>query len=129
GAGRFFAVTTLIDMGFDVADRSGQWIEDEVPEGGYFDPGDTAMMLAARGGHFDIVKLLTERGASVGDANHWGGTALLFACVANDLQIVNFLLANGANPDEICCVRHFDEELGWHQIGTPLHAAANCGGP
>lgn len=35
------------------------------------------MMLAAHGGHRQIVQMLIERGASVCDVGHWGDTSLL----------------------------------------------------
>ena len=53
-------VRMLLDVGADSADRGGKWVADELPEGGYYEPGWTAMMLAARGGHSGIVKMLIE---------------------------------------------------------------------
>lgn len=119
----------LLEAGADPADRAGRWIRDDVPEGGYYEPGWTALMLAARGGHASIVKMLIECGASIQDVGAWGETAVLFAATANDVETINLLLAHGARLDQECRIRQFDEDFGWHRVGTPLHAAARCGWP
>jgi len=122
-------VRMLLELGADPAERAGEWIDDDVPEGGYYDPGLTAMMMAARAGHTGIVKLLIEHGASVGDQGQRGETAVLFAAVACDADTLNMLMANGAATDVVCHMKAYDDELGWHYAGTPMHAAADCGWP
>lgn len=122
-------VRMLLELGADPAERSGEWIDDAVPEGGYYDPGLTAMMLAARAGNTGIVKLLIDHGASVSDQGQRGETAVLFAAVECDVDTLNLLLANGAATDVVCHIKAYDDELGWYYAGTPMHAAADCGWP
>lgn len=55
----------------------------------------TPLMVAARAGHRDIVRLLVERGANV-DANGMY-TPLCMAVYANSLDVVEFLVGCGAD--------------------------------
>lgn len=117
----------LLEVGADPADRTGEWIVDEVPEEGYYEPGWTALMLAARGGHVEVVRLLIGHGVSVDDVDHYGGSAVHSAAAANAVEIVDLLLTKGAAMTPECHVSQFDETLGWHFVGTPMHVAADCG--
>jgi ankyrin repeat protein len=55
--------------------------------------GDTALMIAALNGRFDIVKKLRARGAELDGA---GWTALIYAATGGHDAIVGYLLAEGA---------------------------------
>lgn len=62
--------------------------------------GDTALILAARLGHRDIVAYLLEHGANPKLANPQGDTALSVAAEQGHAGIVSLLLAKGVDPDE-----------------------------
>jgi uncharacterized protein len=72
--------------------------------------GSTLLMMAARGGHANVVSYLISRKASVNGRNRFGDTALMAAALGGHVEAAKVLLANGAqvNPE------------GW----TPLHYAA-----
>ena len=56
------------------------------------------MMVAARGGHIDVMRLLLERGAdleAITEAN--GDTALLVACACGHVDAARLLLERGAD--------------------------------
>ena len=60
--------------------------------------GWTALMKAANGGHFEVVKqLLVARGAEVNARNNAGWTALMKAAMEGHLALVKFLVAHGAD--------------------------------
>ncbi|GJL80750.1 MAG: hypothetical protein DHS20C01_03840 [marine bacterium B5-7] len=67
--------------------------------------GGTALIPAAEKGHVDTVKLLLEKSKiDVNHVNNLGWTALMEAVILSDggikhQQIVELLLANGADPD------------------------------
>ena len=73
--------------------------------------GNTALMIASRLGHKDLVVVLIGRKAQVGRRSAHGDTAVNFAALNGHLEIVRLLVENGAevNPAE-----------GW----SPLHYAA-----
>src|SRR5215203_4017992 len=60
--------------------------------------GNTALIWAANGGHFEVVKLLVKRGADVNARGGGGGDALMAAAYQGKLDIVDFLLKSGADP-------------------------------
>jgi ankyrin repeat protein len=124
--GNFISVRILLDVGANPAERAGEWVEDDVPEGGYYVPGWTPIMLGASAASPAIIKLLVECGASVNDRGAYDITALHFAVASDHAETLNILLANGAELDVDCYIRHFDEIQSWHFVGTPLHNAANC---
>ncbi|HSV15522.1 MAG TPA: ankyrin repeat domain-containing protein, partial [Tepidisphaeraceae bacterium] len=86
--------------------------------------GLSALMLAARGGHVDAVKLLLERGANVNalsdDIAHGARPALIYAVAAGQAATVKQLLDAGA--DLAIAGKAFDGSTG-----TALHAAARKG--
>ena len=97
--------------------REGEWMDDD----DCFQPGYLPLQHAARYGHLEAVSycLRAERmrvlpiisGHTLGCGTKCGsrrGTARL---------------RRRSNAD--CLARHFDEALGWHFIGTPLHSAGN----
>lgn len=61
--------------------------------------GTTALMLAAQIGWQDGAEALLARRASVNLANNRGETPLIYAVQRNDIAMVRFLMANGADPD------------------------------
>lgn len=77
--------------------------------------GNTVLMLAARLGYADMVKLLIARKADVNRRNPFGDTALMAACLKAHLGVVKLLVENGAEINR----------PGW----TPLGYAAFGGNP
>ncbi len=61
--------------------------------------GMSALMLAAKKGHLDMVKLLLKHNANANLSNTSGKTALMFAVKYGHLDIVKFLIENGADTD------------------------------
>jgi len=61
--------------------------------------GTTALMVAAFGGHRDIVRLLMDYGASVRAKADNGTTALMAAVPSGSQEIVQLLLDKGADAD------------------------------
>ena len=82
--------------------------------------GDSALMLAVREGHAQIVKLLLDAGANVNHGNNEGRTALMYASKYayrdKDLTILPMLIARGADVNQA-------NKFG----GTPLSGAV-CNG-
>jgi hypothetical protein len=60
------------------------------------DQGAEALRWAARGGHFDTIKLLVENGVNVNARNNEGKSALNEAYDKGEMEIYNYLKANGA---------------------------------
>ncbi|MBI4621583.1 MAG: caspase family protein [Desulfobacterales bacterium] len=91
-------VKTLLDSGAQIDEQGG-------------DPSRTPLAWAITYRHFDIVKLLIERGA---DLNYRGmGSPLSWAIKVGDINLVNFLIEKGANVNQI----------QW-DLSTPLMEAA-----
>src|SRR5256884_759478 len=61
--------------------------------------GDTALMFAARAGDSASAKLLVAAGANVNDADAWGVSATAMAAHAGHVELVEFLLERGADPN------------------------------
>lgn len=68
--------------------------------------GDLALSLAASKGHPAVVRLLTERGASLDYRLEDGPTTLQEAVLSGDLETVLAILEAGARPDEAYDGRH-----------------------
>ncbi len=68
------------------------------------DDGMTALFLAARNGHLEIVRMLVEQGGAAVDAamTDHGFTALMLASAAGELETVRLLLLLGANKLLLC---------------------------
>lgn len=60
--------------------------------------GDSAIMVAALGGHLVLVKKLQERGAEINPA---GWTPLAYAATNGKTEVVRYLLDIGANPNAL----------------------------
>jgi hypothetical protein len=95
--GNVQAVTALLNQGLepDTADANG----------------NTALMIAARLGHRDVVAVLLSRKVTVGKQNPFGDTALNFAALNGHLDVVKLLVDGGAPVAPAS---------GW----SPLHYAA-----
>ncbi len=91
--GDYKTAKEMIDKGADVNTRRGGGI---VLKAKYSKRG-TALMLAAAGGHFDIVKLLLENGAKVNAETSTGWTALMLASRNGRHDTVEILIERGAN--------------------------------
>ena len=76
--------------------------------------GHLALYLAAFRGHCDVVKALLVKGAAINESR-----ALIVASLAGSLEIVELLLAHGADPNI----------QTQHDGYTALHWAARCGRP
>jgi ankyrin repeat protein len=69
---------------------------------GYVDvEGMTPLMVAAEGGHFDVVRLLVDAGADVNRRDSSGFTPLMGAARTGHAGMVRFLLARGARHDAV----------------------------
>lgn len=66
----------------------------EIPHG-----GNTALMFAAREGDLASARLLVAAGANVNDRDAWGVSATVLAAHAGHTDVVEFLLASGADPN------------------------------
>jgi ankyrin repeat protein len=80
---------------------------------------ETALMMASKNGHKNIVELLLACGADVNAKTGFGETALFAATLTNQKEIVKLLLAEGADINvknlegetalDIACERDFRE--------------------
>ncbi|MGD1094650.1 MAG: ankyrin repeat domain-containing protein [Bryobacteraceae bacterium] len=61
--------------------------------------GETALMFAVRVGDIDSAKILMAAGANVNDADAWGVSAVTLAAHSGFADVVEFLLAKGADPN------------------------------
>ncbi|XP_042553643.1 ankyrin repeat and SAM domain-containing protein 6 [Dipodomys spectabilis] len=59
--------------------------------------GNTALQLAAAGGHEPLVRVLLRRGASVNGRNHYGWSALMQAARCGHANVAHLLLDHGAD--------------------------------
>ncbi|CAM9763513.1 unnamed protein product [Ascophyllum nodosum] len=115
GAGHTEAAKVLLDAGADVNARlkaTAEFLEQArqlaqaIAEGGDEPTGDdahrddvTALMVAAQGGHEDVLRLLLERGADVRAKDEEGFSALLNA--GNFEEVATLLVESGADPNDI----------------------------
>lgn len=81
---------------------------------------DTALIVAAREGHFEICKELLKHGASVSTKNKWGSTAIHVASGYGHREIVLLLAINGANVNEVDSAGDTPSHCAarWEQIGA-----------
>jgi ankyrin repeat protein len=67
--------------------------------------GKTPLMVAAKIGDLELVKLLLSRGADINAATHNGGTPLMFSAIPGNPDIVRLLIEHGA---DVNAVAHFN---------------------
>jgi ankyrin repeat protein len=83
---------------------------------------DEALAWAARNGQIAAVAALVTRGADV-NANVARGTALLWACYADRVEVAEWLLDHGADAD----LRHDFGGAEHGRAATAMHLAAQYG--
>jgi ankyrin repeat protein len=65
-------------------------------------PGDgSPLIVAAREGHLDVVRLLLDRGANPNVRSIGDGNALIMAAAEGHPDVVNLLLDRGANINDV----------------------------
>lgn len=121
------AVAVLLEHGADVEARSEvrrQYVksekeQDSHPAYKYWieEGGSTALIMAARSGDPDSVRLLVEAGADIELSDAFGTSPLIMAVHGGSAEVVRYLLRQGADPDA---------EASGH---TALHAAVLRGSP
>jgi len=102
-------VKVLLAHGADVHARSDAWAEVmAVSPHGYLDynrpiphGNNTALMFAARVGDLASAKLLVSAGANINDSDAWGVSATVLAAHSGFVDLVEFLLEKGANPNAV----------------------------
>ncbi|KAL3475736.1 ankyrin repeat-containing domain protein [Aspergillus californicus] len=79
------------------------------------DPNTTPLIIAAGRGHRGIIKLLLDHRANIDDWDFSGVTALHYAAMHGNSDIVQILLEHGA------------QQINNYDIGCPVHVAAGGG--
>jgi beta-lactamase regulating signal transducer with metallopeptidase domain len=77
---------------------------------------ESPLIVAARSGNKDMVRVLVEAGADVNAASRYDESPLMAAARSGDKDMVKLLLDHGADPN-----------LAQAHIGTPLMAAVQAG--
>jgi len=78
--------------------------------------GWTALSVAAREGHYDVVVFLLGKGADINALEDGGNSALFWAAFSGNIKIVNLLLQKGADIGKKCA-----------KCQTPLEIAKSKG--
>ena len=100
-AGRQDVVEEALDLGANVnAERT--------------ETGETSLILAARHGHDHLVKFFLGKGVKIDQRRKDGSTALMLAVIGKRSEVVDILIANGAD------VNIPATQFGYRNI-TPLH--------
>jgi ankyrin len=100
-------VKVLLAHGADIHARSSTWSQVEAvsPHG---HPGynraipygnNTPLMFAARSGDLESARLLVAAGANVNDVDAWGVSVMVLAAHSGFVDLVEFLLERGADPN------------------------------
>ena len=100
-------VTDLLDLGSDPNDRSAE--------------GITAMMLAAKGGHVAVVKMLIDHGADVSSTDTNGWSVIHYACQSGSEELLYSLRSITIDWDAKVAAKLHDQ---WSYNATALHLAA-----
>jgi len=61
--------------------------------------GDTSLMVACRGGHSDVARVLIEGGSNINAKNNNGDTPLMLACWKGHIEIATILIERGSDID------------------------------
>ncbi len=78
--------------------RMRQLLDAGVDINQHLDPeGNTALRRAAQNGHYNLVKLLLERGADVNHVNSYGWTVLHYCCAHGAVHMSQLLIQHGAD--------------------------------
>jgi len=120
-------VQVLLAHGADLKARSDVWSEVEaVPPHGELPynkaiphGGETALLFAVRVGDVESAKTLVAAGADVNDADAWGVSATVLAAHSDFPELLEFLLAKGADPNRAAAgftavhaaIMHRDEKM------------------
>jgi ankyrin repeat protein len=85
------------------------------------DSGLTPLLVAALEGHVKIMRYLVEKhDADITITDDDGWSALHYACLAGDLECVQYIVSSSSSAVDMLNVKEID---GW----MPLHCAANSG--
>lgn len=115
------AIRLLLSRGAAVDAPSGHLL----PGSNRFDPGATPLLIACESGRAEAATCLLEAGADVAACRHPGGeTALHAAAAFGQEALASELIEAGADVDACCRSQSYDDQLGHHAIGSPLHLAA-----
>jgi len=106
-AGHPEVVRVLVEHGADVHARSERWRQMMAVEPHGHAPynrwiphgGTTPLLFAVGAGDMASARLLVEAGASVDEADAWGVSATMLAAHGNHGALVEYLLAEGADPN------------------------------
>jgi hypothetical protein len=94
-------VRLLLEMGVDIEMKSTYMQQ-------------TALILAARGGHTDVVKLLAAHRANINATDKYGGTPLIWAVHKDQPSMVRLLLTLGADRE----LRNIVSKNAWEYART-----------
>lgn len=103
-------VLYFLQMGFDPNAAISNEEEDEDDQ--FHEP---LLSIAASHGQLQILKILLDRGANIGQTDSYGCNALHEACSSGEVEVVTCLISQGADVNSCAneCMDHF----------TPLHQA------
>jgi len=87
---------------------------------------ETALLVAARSGHYDVANYLIKAGANIEVSDYHGHTPLLAATRSNHPKIVELLLTAGADVNANCNEdatnpSHLYNETAYEDATNPLH--------
>lgn len=110
GQGHSAAVEALLQNGADVHARSlvrEQYVKTEKPQDSppsykiwIEQGGNSALMFAARSGDLRSAQLLVEAGGELNGVSAYGTSPAIMAVHGGNAELLDFLLASGANPDD-----------------------------
>jgi ankyrin repeat protein len=81
----------------------------------------TALMYAAQGGHFEVAKLLIEKGAEVN--KQYRMTELMYATQGGHFEVAKLLVEKGADVNK----QKFDVRTDNNIINCFMDNGAHCG--